>query len=87
MSMILFLVSGFAVGLVARALTPGDHSMGVVMTVGLAVAGSFAGGSFASLIADSPVADLNPSIIAGSIIGALVALFIVGAATTYEPNV
>lgn len=87
MSMILFLVSGFAIGLVARVLMPGDQSMGAVLTVGLAVAGSFAGGSFASLIADSPVAELHASSIAGSVIGALVVLFVVSAATGYESNV
>lgn len=84
--MILFLVSGIAVGFIACALMPGDRSMGVVLTVGLALAGSFAGGSVASLITDRPVADLDVSSVAGSVVGALVVLFIVGAATGYESS-
>lgn len=86
MSMILFLVSGFAVGLIASALMSGERSMGVVLTVGLALAGSFAGGSVASLITDKPVADVDAASVAGSVVGALVVLFIVGAATGHESS-
>jgi uncharacterized membrane protein YeaQ/YmgE (transglycosylase-associated protein family) len=43
MSIIIFLIFGFIVGLVARALTPGRDAMGVVGTTALGVAGSLLG--------------------------------------------
>ena len=40
MSLLLFLVFGFVVGLIARAIMPGEQRMGVVMTTVLGAAGS-----------------------------------------------
>ena len=41
MSIIGTLVIGFIVGLIARALKPGDDKLGLIMTAVLGVAGSF----------------------------------------------
>ena len=43
MGLILFLIFGFVVGLLARALMPGKDSMGLLATTGLGVGGAFIG--------------------------------------------
>jgi uncharacterized membrane protein YeaQ/YmgE (transglycosylase-associated protein family) len=78
MGLLLFLVFGFVVGLIARALMPGDQRMGLVMTTGLGVLGSFIGGFLVSLITNNRVMDFNTAGFIGSIIGAIVLLFIGG---------
>lgn len=76
MAILLFIVFGFIVGLIARAIMPGQQSMGLLLTAGLGIAGSFIGGFLASLVTDQHVADLNTAGMIGSIIGALVLLFL-----------
>jgi len=78
MALILFLVFGFIVGLLARAIMPGTQKMGMVGTTLLGVAGSFLGGFLAALITQSRVTDLNTAGIIGSIVGALLLLFMMG---------
>jgi uncharacterized membrane protein YeaQ/YmgE (transglycosylase-associated protein family) len=78
MGLILFIVFGFVVGLLARALLPGRQKMGILMTTGLGIAGSFIGGFFGSLLTDRRVTDLHTAGILGSIVGAIVLLLIVG---------
>ena len=79
MGIVLFLVFGLVIGLIARAIMPGEQKMGLVMTALLGVAGSFIGGFLTSLITKNQVADFNTAGVIGSIIGALVLLFVVGA--------
>ena len=76
MSIILFIVFGFIVGLLARALMPGRQQMGLIATSALGMAGSFIGGFVAALITHNRVADLNTAGIIGSILGAIVLLAI-----------
>ena len=76
MGIILFLVFGFVVGLLARALLPGRQSMGLIATAGLGVAGSFLGGFLAALITHNRVADFNTAGMIGSILGAILLLVI-----------
>lgn len=76
MSLLLFLVFGLVVGLLARALTPGDQKMGLVMTMILGVVGSFVGGFLTSLITDERVLDFHTSGIIGSVVGAVVVLLV-----------
>ena len=76
MSILLFIVFGFVVGLVARALMPGRQSMGFVMTTLLGIVGSFVGGFLASLVTHQRVTDFNTAGIVGSILGAIVVLLI-----------
>jgi uncharacterized membrane protein YeaQ/YmgE (transglycosylase-associated protein family) len=81
MALLLFVVFGFIVGLLARAITPGDQKMGFLMTAVLGIAGSFVGGFLTSLITSERVMDFNTSGIIGSVIGAIVVLFVAGMAT------
>jgi uncharacterized membrane protein YeaQ/YmgE (transglycosylase-associated protein family) len=78
MSIILFIVFGFVVGLLARALLPGRQRMGLLATSALGMAGSFVGGFLAALITHERVSDLNTAGVIGSIIGAIVLLLIGG---------
>lgn len=74
MSILLFLVFGLVVGLIARAIMPGDQRLGWIATTILGVIGSLLGGFVAQLAfghrMDEPVA----AGWIGSIIGALVVL-------------
>ena len=78
MGILLFVVFGLVVGLLARAIMPGTQSMGLVATALLGIAGSFVGGFLVSLITSNRVTDLNTAGIIGSIVGALLVLFLVG---------
>ena len=46
-----WIVFGFLVGLIARAIYPGSQPMGLLMTTVLGVVGSFVGGTIANLVA------------------------------------
>lgn len=76
MSLIWFLVVGLIAGLLARAIVPGDDSMGIIATIILGVVGSFVGGLIGSLFSDGKVTDFNTSGLILSIIGAIVALLV-----------
>lgn len=76
MGIILFIVFGFVVGLIARAVMPGRQSMGFIATTVLGIAGSFVGGFLAALFTHSRITDLNTAGVLGSIIGAVVLLLV-----------
>jgi uncharacterized membrane protein YeaQ/YmgE (transglycosylase-associated protein family) len=78
MGILLFIVFGFVVGLIARAIMPGEQRMGILMTAGLGIAGSFIGGFLVSLVTHHRVTDLHTAGIIGSVIGALVLLLVAG---------
>ena len=78
MGILLFVVFGLVVGFLARAIMPGTQSMGLVATALLGIAGSFVGGFLVSLVTHNNVMDLNTAGIIGSIVGALLLLFLVG---------
>lgn len=81
MGIIAFLVIGLLAGLIARALMPGNQSMGLIATTLLGIAGSFVGGFVASLFrSDGRVFDLHPTGLLFSVLGALLVLFLVGLA-------
>ena len=84
MGLLLFLVFGFVVGLIARAVMPGEQRMGVVMTTVLGAAGSLLGGFIGSLVSGYSVADVHAAGFIGSLIGALAVLFIAGRAFTHR---
>lgn len=76
-TILFFILFGFVVGLVARALYPGPQWIGFFPTVGLGLVGSFVGGLLASLVSgDHPFA-LHTSGFLGSVLGALVVLALV----------
>ncbi|MBP7369979.1 MAG: GlsB/YeaQ/YmgE family stress response membrane protein [Arenimonas sp.] len=70
------IVIGFIVGLIARALKPGNDSMGIIMTSVLGVAGSVAAGVIGKSMGWYKEGDAAGFIAA--VLGALVLLFIVG---------
>lgn len=78
MALILFIVFGFVVGLLARAIMPGTQKMGMLGTTLLGVAGSFLGGFLVALVTHNRVTDLNTAGVIGSIVGALLLLFVMG---------
>ena len=75
MGIILFLIMGLIAGFIARALMPGDDSMGWLPTMVLGVIGSFIGGTLAALLFGGTL-DFSASGFIGSIIGAFIALFL-----------
>ena len=70
------IVIGFIVGLVARALKPGDDKLGIIMTSVLGIAGSFAAGFIGKTLGWYKEGDAAGFIAA--VIGAVVLLFIYG---------
>ena len=80
MGILAFILFGLVVGLIARALMPGRQSMGLVATTLLGIAGSFVGGLVGSVIQGGQgghMFDLHTAGIIGSILGALLVMFIV----------
>ncbi len=75
------IIIGLIAGFQARAIVPGDDSMGIVPTVVLGIVGSFVGGLLASLLFQGDGDFLQPSGLIGSIIGAIIALVIYNAVT------
>ena len=73
------IVIGFLAGLIARAVVPGDDSMGLVATTVLGIVGSLIGGFHGYLLFHKDATDgaFQTSGIIGSIIGAIVVLLIV----------
>ena len=74
MSVILFLVFGFVIGLLARALVPGKQKLGIIVTTLLGIAGSFLGGLVANAIAGVELTRLHPAGFIGSLVVAVVLL-------------
>jgi uncharacterized membrane protein YeaQ/YmgE (transglycosylase-associated protein family) len=77
MGIISMIVVGLIAGLIARAIMPGPNPMGWLGTIVLGIVGSFVGGFLTATLlhrgTDNP---FEPSGIVGSIIGALIVLFI-----------
>jgi uncharacterized membrane protein YeaQ/YmgE (transglycosylase-associated protein family) len=76
MSIIGTIVVGFIVGLIARAIKPGDDRMGLIMTTLLGIAGAFiaryAGQAMGWYQADQPAGWI------ASVVGAIILLVIYG---------
>ncbi|BDG02558.1 GlsB/YeaQ/YmgE family stress response membrane protein [Anaeromyxobacter oryzae] len=78
MGILAWIIFGFIIGLIARAVVPGKQGMGFVMTTLLGIAGSLVGGLVASAISGSSVTGFQPTGFIGSLIGAIVLLVIAG---------
>jgi uncharacterized membrane protein YeaQ/YmgE (transglycosylase-associated protein family) len=79
MGIIAWIVFGFIVGLIARAVVPGRQGMGLVMTTLLGIAGSLIGGLVASALwGHGSASRFEPVGFIGSIIGAILLLVIGG---------
>jgi len=78
-SIIVTIIVGFIVGLIARAIMPGNQAMGWIMTTILGIVGSlvasYGGAALGLYPAGSPVGWI------ASIIGAIVVLFLYGLVT------
>jgi uncharacterized membrane protein YeaQ/YmgE (transglycosylase-associated protein family) len=67
------IITGFIVGLIARAIMPGEQKLGFILTVVLGVAGSFLAGFIGQAIGWYKVG--APVGYIASVVGALVLLF------------
>jgi uncharacterized membrane protein YeaQ/YmgE (transglycosylase-associated protein family) len=76
MSLLAFLFFGLLVGFVARALMPGRQAMGCFATALLGCSGSLVGGVLANLLAGRAILAMAPAGFIGSVIGAMVVLFL-----------
>jgi uncharacterized membrane protein YeaQ/YmgE (transglycosylase-associated protein family) len=73
MSIVWIIVVGFVVGLIARAVMPGEQKMGLILTTVLGVAGSLVAGYLGQAIGWYQAGQGAGFI--GSIVGALILLF------------
>jgi len=78
MSILMFILCGLIVGFLARAIMPGRQSMGLVATALLGIVGSFIGGLIGNAISGTPLRDLHSAGFIGSLLGALLALLVLG---------
>ncbi len=80
MGIIAWIVFGFIIGLIARAIVPGRQHMGFIATTILGIIGSVIGGLVASAIGGGSggLADWHTAGVIGSIIGAIVLLLVAG---------
>ena len=79
MGIISMIVVGFIVGLLARAIMPGDQKLGIIMTIILGIVGSVVAGFLGSALGFYQPGQGAGWI--GSIVGALIVLFVYGLAT------
>lgn len=73
-SIIGWILFGMVVGLIARAVVPGEQKLGCLRTMLLGIVGSFIGGAFGYLFQGGSL--VQSSGWAGSVIGAIILLFI-----------
>jgi len=76
MGIISMIVVGFIVGLLARALMPGDQKLGIIWTIVLGIVGSLVAGYLGSALGFYAPGEGAGWI--GSIIGAIILLLIYG---------
>jgi len=74
-----YIIVGFVVGLIARAVMPGVQHLGFILTTLLGIGGSIVGGLIARLFSKpEPGSAFHPAGLILSIIGAIILLFIWG---------
>jgi uncharacterized membrane protein YeaQ/YmgE (transglycosylase-associated protein family) len=72
-----YIIVGFIVGWIARAIMPGAQHLGFIMTTLLGIAGSIIGGLIGRLFSKpQPGSTFHPAGFIMSIIGAIILLFI-----------
>ena len=76
MGIISMIIVGFIVGLMARAIMPGDQKMGWIMTTILGIVGSFVAGYLGQTMGWYVPGEGAGWI--GSIVGAIIVLFVYG---------
>ncbi|HKA32097.1 MAG TPA: GlsB/YeaQ/YmgE family stress response membrane protein [Candidatus Binatia bacterium] len=71
------IITGFIVGLIARAILPGADSLGFIATTVLGILGSLAGGFIGGLISRPPEGSkFHPAGFLMSVVGAIVLLLL-----------
>lgn len=76
MNIIIMIIVGFVVGLITRAIMPGDQNMGYIMTTILGIIGSVVAGFLGQQL--GWYAPGEPAGRIGSVVGAIIVLFVVG---------
>lgn len=76
MGIISMIVVGFIVGLLARAIMPGDQKLGIIMTIILGIIGAVVAGYLGAALGLYQAGEGVGWI--GSIVGAIIVLFIYG---------
>lgn len=76
MGIISMIIVGFIVGLIARAIMPGEQKLGIILTVILGIVGSIVAGYLGSAVGWYAPGEGAGWI--GSIVGAIIVLFIYG---------
>ncbi len=76
MGIISMIVVGFIVGLIARAIMPGDQKLGIILTIILGIAGSLVAGELGEVLGFYTAGQGAGWI--GSIVGAIIVLFVYG---------
>jgi len=75
--LIWYVITGFVVGLLARALLPGGDHMGIIATTLVGIVGSVVGGFIGRLVKKpQPGAPFHPAGFLLSIVGAIVVLLL-----------
>lgn len=80
MAILMWIVFGFVIGLVARALMPGKQPMGALWTTLIGIGGSLLGGYAGALLTHHKPQEYSPAGIIGSLLGAMGLLFLFGLA-------
>lgn len=76
MSYVVMAVVGFLVGLLARALLPGDQKLGIVLTTLLGIAGSFVANLLGQALGFYAQGDIAGWV--ASVLGAMLVLWVYG---------
>ncbi|OZI60266.1 GlsB/YeaQ/YmgE family stress response membrane protein [Bordetella genomosp. 11] len=76
MEIIIMIIVGFIVGLIARALMPGNQSMGIILTSILGIVGAVVAGFLGRTLGWYGPGE--PAGWIASVIGAIIVLFVVG---------
>jgi len=72
-----WVITGFVIGLIARAILPGADSMGFILTTALGIAGSLVGGAIAHVIWKPPAGSkFHPAGFLLSLVGAIALLLV-----------
>jgi uncharacterized membrane protein YeaQ/YmgE (transglycosylase-associated protein family) len=76
MKYVSMIITGLIVGILARFVYPGEVPMGLILSAGLGVVGSFLAGFIGSMLDKEPGTQLKPAGFVWSILGALVVIFL-----------
>lgn len=75
MGILSWIILGLVVGVVARWIHPGNDPGGLLVTIGIGIAGAFVGGFLSSLLGLGTVTGLNPGSLLIATGGAVLLLF------------